>query len=114
MTQEWIIALFSIAGAAIFTAIFNVIGYFLKKKDNSIDHTSQALSAIQTSVQEIRNLQFNYTTELASLKNKVGNLDAKDDIHEQKIRNIMEALRIIRTAHFKCEKETLDFGNLLD
>lgn len=114
MTEGQSIAVFSIAGTFILTAIFNILGYFLKKKDTKDTDNEKKIIAVGSTIQEMRNEQERVKIDLQSLKAQLNVEDTRIDHIEVYIRNLQEALRKVGTEHQNCEGKQIDFGRLLD
>ena len=110
LPSTWeIILLFGSMLSFIITAAWNLVSYFLKKKDKTIDLDHEAISSIKGSIIEVRNAQKLEEQSITSIKIS---LEHKEKIlieHNTQIRNIEEALRRIELFH---EKQHREFMNL--
>ena len=79
--------------------IWDIVTYFLKKKDKLTDSDHEAIASIRISITEIRECQRSMLATVESIKVSVELIDGRVDGADEDVRNIQEALRLVDTLH---------------
>lgn len=93
--------------------LWDIIIYFLKKKDGLTDTDHEAIHSIKISITEIREAIKSMGADVASIKRSLLDIDNRTDLNEEDIRNIQEALRTTEIHHMNQHKQALGLAEIL-
>ena len=113
MTDWTTIGVFATMGLFFARGIWDIIGYFLKKKDVTSDSDHSQINSIKNSIVEMRGEQKSILSTLQSIKLSLSDGDNRMDSIDKDIRNIQEALNRIEIFHNAQHKERMGIPEII-